>query len=92
MTIELPAGFTLDNADAPSPFNAGPISDYKPSMGVTKDGRTMIYKRNFFFGGGDSIVFPVGSYAPLKKYFDAVHQSDNHTVTLKQAAATTATP
>jgi len=92
VTIELPAGFTLDNADSPAPFNAGPTSDYKPSMGVTKDGHTMVYKRNFFFGGGGSIVFPVGSYAALKKYFDAVHQSDNHTVTLKQAAATAATP
>ena len=90
--IELPAGFTLDNADSPAPFNAGAISEYKPSLGVTKDGRTMVYKRNFFFGGGDSIEFPVGSYAPLKKYFDVVHQSDNHTVTLKQAAATAATP
>jgi len=90
VTIELPAGFSLDNADAPQPFSAGPVSDYKPSIGITKDGRTMVYKRNFFFGGGNTIMFPVGSYARLKTYFDAVHQSDNHTVTLKQAAAGTA--
>ena len=92
ITIELPAGFTLDNADSPAPFSAGPVSEYRPSIGVTQDERTMVYKRKFFFGGGDSIIFPVESYLPLKKYFDAVHQSDNHTVTLKQAAATTATP
>lgn len=93
VTIELPAGFSLDNADAPQPFSAGPVSDYKPLISVTKDGSTLIYKRNFFFGGGDTIIFPVDSYARLKNYFDAVHQSDNHTVTLKQAAATaTATP
>lgn len=90
--IELPVGFSLDSADAPQPFSAGPVSDYKPSIGVTKDGRTMIYKRNFFFGGADRIYFPVESYAQLKNYFDAVHQSDNHTITLKQSAATAATP
>jgi hypothetical protein len=90
VTIELPVGFSLDNADAPQPFSAGPVGDYKPTIGVTKDGRTMVYKRNFFFGGADTIVFPVETYAKLKGYFDAIHQADNHTVTLKQAAATAA--
>ena len=92
VTIELPAGFSLDNADAPAPFGAGPVSNYKPSIGVTKDGRALVYKRNFFFGGEGTIVFPVESYAPLKSYFDSVHQSDNHTITLKQSVATAATP
>jgi hypothetical protein len=92
ITIELPAGFTLDNADAPAPFNAGATSEYKPTIGVTKDGHTMVYKRTFFFGGGGSIFFPVETYTSLKKYFDIVHTSDNHTVTLKQAPATVATP
>src|SRR6185503_19066124 len=84
VTIALPAGFTLDNADAPQPFSAGPVGDYKPSIGVSKDGRIMVYRRNFFFGGADTIVFPVQSYGQLKTYFDAVHQGDNHTITLKQ--------
>lgn len=86
VSIELPAGFSLDSADSPLPFSAGPVGDYKPSLAVTKDGRTMIYKRNFFFGGANTIVFPVDSYGKLKNYFDAVHQGDNHTVTLKQVA------
>lgn len=88
VTIDLPRGFSLDNADSPAPCSAGPIGDYKPSIAITTDGRTMVYKRNFFFGGANSIIFPVASYAPLKTYFDAVHQGDNHTVTLKQVAAT----
>jgi len=92
VTIDLPAGFSLDNADAPAPFSAGPTSDYHPTMGVTRDGRQLVYKRTFFFGGGGSIVFPVDAYPRLKLYFDAVHQADNHTVTLKQSAATAATP
>ncbi len=92
VTINLPSGFSLDNADAPAPFSAGAISDYKGSMAITKDGRQMIYKRNFFFGGGNIIVFPVDTYAKLKSYFDAVHTSDNHTITLKQSTTTAATP
>jgi hypothetical protein len=88
--IDLPAGFSLDSADAPAAFGSPPIGDYRPTLGVTKDGRTLVYTRNFFFGGGDTIVFPVESYSKLKAYFDVIHKSDNHTVTLKQAAATAA--
>ena len=92
VTIDLPAGFSLDNADAPAPFAAPPISAYKGTLSVTGDGRQLVYKRTFFFGGGDNIIFPVDSYAKLKSFFDAVHHSDNHTITLKQSAATAATP
>ena len=91
VTIALPQGFSLDNADAPSPLGAGPVSDYKPTIAVTKDGHTMVYKRRFFFGGEGTIIFPVTSYSLLKKYFDVMHQSDNHTITLKQAATTAVT-
>jgi hypothetical protein len=83
ITIELPAGFALDNAEAPAPFNAGVISAYKPYLGATSDGRTLIFKRNFFFGGGGNILFPAGSYAQLKQYFDQLQKQDAHTVSLK---------
>lgn len=86
--IELPAGYALDNADAPAPFSGGEISDYKPTLSVTKDQRTLIYKRQFFFGGGENILFPVSAYPQLKRYFDEVHKQDNHTLSLKQGAAT----
>jgi hypothetical protein len=88
VTIELPQGFSLDNADAPSPFSGGPVGGYKPSIAVTKDGRTLVYKRNFFFGGGGNILFPVTAYPQLKNFFDMLNKRDNHTLTLKQATAT----
>ena len=88
VTIDLPEGFALDNADAPAPFSGGPVGEYKPSIGLNKDGRTLIYKRNFFFGGGGNIVFPASSYPKLKTFFDLLNKNDNHTITLKQAAAT----
>ncbi|MDQ1708294.1 MAG: hypothetical protein QOJ88_1505, partial [Pyrinomonadaceae bacterium] len=90
VTIQLPAGFALDNADAPAPISAGAVSEYKPSISVTTDGLTLVYKRKFFFGGGNNLIFPVNSYPPLKTYFDAVHKSDNHTITLKQAVTSAA--
>jgi Domain of Unknown Function with PDB structure (DUF3857)/Transglutaminase-like superfamily len=89
--IELPAGFTLDNVDAPSPFNAKGLSQYDVTLAVTKDRTALVYKRNFFFGGGGtmkSLFYPPGSYGQLKEYFDVLHKQDNHTVTLKQGAAT----
>lgn len=90
VTIDLPRGYALDNPDAPTPFASKPISEYKPSAAITQDGRTLIYKREFYFGGGGNILFPVGAYKQLKTFFDALNKEDNHTVTLKQSAAVSA--
>jgi hypothetical protein len=87
--IELPQGYALDSPDAPASFKSAPVSEYSPSAAVTKDGKTLIYKRNFYFGGANSIVFPVTAFPQLKNYFDNLHKQDNHTITLKQGAATT---
>lgn len=87
LTIELPAGYALDNADAPAPISAGKTADYKPTVGVTSDGKTILYKRRFFFGGGGNLLFPVRTYSDMKSLFDFINKSDNHTITLKQTAA-----
>jgi len=84
ITIELPAGFALDNADVPAPLKAGEVVDYKVWMGVTKKGDELQFKRTFSF---NALLFPVSSYAPLKQVFDELHESDNHTISLKQSAA-----
>lgn len=89
ISIELPAGFALDNADAPAsitPAMTQNICEQGIKMAVTSDGHTIIYDRNFFFGGGGSILFPARGYAALKQLFDVVTQANDHTVTLKQAA------
>ena len=86
--IDLPSGYALDNADAPAPFGSAPISEYKPALAVTSDGKTLIYTRHFFFGGGGNVLFPIDSYTQLKNYFDQLHKQDNHSIALKQSAAT----
>src|SRR2546421_5017557 len=91
ITIELPVGFALDNADAPGdidPAKTQNICGQTIKMGISKDGRTLFYKRTFFFGGGNNILFPSQSYAGIKTLFDFINQANNHTITLKQATAT----
>lgn len=84
LEIELPPGFTLDNADRPAAFAAANISKYDVNMSVTGDGHKLIYRREFFFGGGGIVLFPEKNYASLKGLFDILHQNDEHTITLKQ--------
>jgi hypothetical protein len=82
--ISLPAGFALDNADAPEGFTASRVSKYDVHIGLTDDKKTLIYQRKFFFGANGNLVFPQTSYPQLKMIFDVVHERDNHTITLKQ--------
>jgi uncharacterized protein DUF3857 len=84
ITIELPPGFTLDNADSPRPVKAGDVVDHTVVIAVTAKGDALQYKRTFRLNG---LLFPVSSYTPLKQVFDLIHEGDNHTVTLKQGTA-----
>jgi hypothetical protein len=84
--IDLPKGYALDSADAPSPFASGEISEYKPSLAASTDGTLLVYKRKFFFGGKGSVLYPVSAYPALKTYFDTMHKQDNHSIALKQTA------
>lgn len=83
--IQLPANFSLDNADSPG-IIADPqrISALDIDITVNQTTRTLLYKRKFHFGGGDTILFPAGAYQPLKNLFDAFSKADAHTITLKQ--------
>jgi hypothetical protein len=82
--IELPAGFALDNADAPTPIVSGDVSWSKPRVAVTEDGKKLRFVREFMFGAGGNILFPVEVYENLKRLFEAYHQQDSHAITLKQ--------
>jgi hypothetical protein len=84
VTIDLPPGFALDNAEAPAPFHSENVADYKVKIGIAGKNEALLYTRTFSFTG---LVFPSSSYSGLKRLFDMLHESDNHTITLKQAAA-----
>lgn len=88
VTIELPAGFVMETPESPAPFRSERISDYKATISTSKDQRTLAYKRAFYFGDNDAILFPSNMYEPLRNYFDRMYKADNHTLTLRQGAAT----
>src|SRR5262245_1789298 len=84
IVIELPAGYALDNAEAPGDLVFGDLGHLKVKIAVADDQSALNYKRQFRFTG---MIFPKDTYPNLKRAFDAVHQVDNHTITLKQGAA-----
>jgi hypothetical protein len=85
IVIELPSGYTLDNPEQPAPFRSANVADYNVKISVVGKSEALQYKRTFSFNG---LVFPSTSYTPLKQLFDMLHESDNHTITLKQATTT----
>jgi hypothetical protein len=87
ITIALPKGYTLDNADRPAPIKAGEVCMHTINMGVTKDETQLIYNSTFFFGGSDVNLFPVETYSQVKQLFDEIHKADNHMITLKQTTS-----
>ncbi|HEX8284245.1 MAG TPA: DUF3857 domain-containing protein [Pyrinomonadaceae bacterium] len=91
--VELPEGYGLDSAESPGGISGGELSKYEPTAGVTKDGRTLVYTRKFYFGQGGgraALLFPVASYPSIKTYFDQVNKQDAHTLVLKQGAGAAA--
>jgi len=86
ITIELPPGFTLDNADAPTSITPDMTQRIcAQQIKIGSDGHVIIYDRSFFFGGGGNILFTVANYAALKHLFDTFSQANEHTITLKQS-------
>jgi hypothetical protein len=83
--IELPPGFELDNAEAPSSFNAGDLITYTVHLGLTPDKKILVYKRNLKVS---ATVIGLEQYSALKQVFDVIHKQDNHQITLKYAAST----
>lgn len=83
--ISYPKNYDLDSADAP-----GTVADPQKiglldvQIAVDKATNTLVYKRDFHFGGGGNVLFKAASYQPIKNLFDHFYQSDSHTITLKQ--------
>jgi hypothetical protein len=82
--IDLPAGYELDHAEQPPPFRVTNVVDYEVKMQVVNKKEKLLFNRKFSFQG---FLFPVSSYKGVKQVFDALHESDSHSITLKQASA-----
>lgn len=84
ITYELPDGFSLEKPEAPGKFKIGELGDYDVRMTISKDQKTLAYEREFYFGKGGILLFPVQGYSQLKKVFDIVQEHDDHLLTLRQ--------
>lgn len=83
--FELPKEFLLDNPEAPVDVaDSQKIGNLKINIALDKVNNKVFYQRNFHFGNGGLLLFPVSKYQALKGLFDAFHKSDTHTITLKQ--------
>ncbi|HST21205.1 MAG TPA: DUF3857 domain-containing protein [Blastocatellia bacterium] len=85
--IDLPVGFVLDRAESIGAYPLANIGKYDVRIGITKDQRILVYKRDFLFGDGGRILFPAGAYQQLKQILDVTHELDNRVITLKQEEA-----
>ncbi|MEO7507665.1 MAG: hypothetical protein ABIZ95_10545, partial [Pyrinomonadaceae bacterium] len=85
--IDLPAGYSLENAEQPAPITpemTGGIALHNVRMGLSKDGKTLMYRRSFFFGGKGTIFFPKTAYRSVKEMFDRIRTADDHSLALRQ--------
>jgi hypothetical protein len=83
--ITWPAGYELDNADAPATVaDPSEIGKLTAEISVDRAKNEMHYTRNFHFGKNGKILFGSGVYKPMKNLFDAFNKADAHTITLKQ--------
>jgi hypothetical protein len=83
--IQLPEGYELENPARPQPIDVGAASKYELRITITGDHRVLQCARDFFFGSKDNLLFEPDTYNAMKTYFEAIHEADNHTLTLKQA-------
>lgn len=81
VTLELPAGFTLEDRSWPEGFPIGDAGTYASTLQVAADGRSLTYTRRLSLA---AILFPETSYPALKRVFDAVHERDGQTLSLKE--------
>jgi hypothetical protein len=86
VSIELPAGWELDQGTTPPGVNLGAVGGYKVQLGKTPDGRKIVYKRTFEWGRDNKLLFPVKTYETIKAAFDAIQEQDGHMITLKAGA------
>lgn len=82
VTIELPAGFVLEEPSRPAPIDAGAFA-FETRLAV-QDGTKLVLRRNLAIGRKGAILFDVSTYAPLRTFFDAVHAADAHTLVLRR--------
>jgi len=87
ITIQLPAGFVLDNAQDPRPMDFGRAGSYDLKISAPNKNELAI-TREVVFGREGQLSFPRQAYPQIKQVFDTIHGRDAVAVTLRQNEAT----
>jgi Domain of Unknown Function with PDB structure (DUF3857) len=83
--IQLPAGYTLDNADSPGSLDFGVPGSYKLEMRVTNGNNPELStSRELTFGREGKVFFDPTVYPTLKKVFNEIETRDRHSISLKR--------
>ena len=82
LTIGLPDGFSLDNADNPGNLDFGDIGSYKLSL-ATRGSNELVANREFVFGNKGILHIDAKGYAAVKGAFDQIQVRDSHSISLK---------
>lgn len=86
ITIQLPKGYELENADAPAPLaDSSRISSQDINIGINQANNVLTYKRSFVFGNYGNTLFQPVAYQAVKGLFDAFHKNDTHMLTVRQS-------
>jgi hypothetical protein len=82
ITVKVPEGYVLENAEAPGPVRLGEAGEYEAT--VLASAGKVVYRRKLAFGRGGRLISPVDLYPFLKHKFDAIHEQDQRVLTLRQ--------
>ena len=83
ITIALPDGFSLDNAESPGGLSFGDIGSYKFTLAIKSGTAELVANREFVFGNKGILRIDAKNYAAVKGAFDAVQVRDSHSISLK---------
>jgi hypothetical protein len=87
VSIELPAGFELEQPEGPPAIEAGAARWTLDLLIGTEAARNrLLVKRTFAMGLTKTVLFPQKTYPALKQFFDRVYSQDGHTLVLRRKA------
>ncbi len=85
VSVKLPEGFALDNAENPGDMKFGAPGEYKLDI-LTQGQSVLVAERELTFGNKGIFYFDPKGYRQVKAVFDEIHRRDNHVISLKLAA------
>jgi hypothetical protein len=84
ISIALPEGFELDNAESPGNLDFGEPGSYKFNISVAQGpAPSLLISRELVFGDKGLLFFAQANYGTLKKIFDEIQVRDAHSISLK---------